>query len=68
MPTTLNVRQAAELLGISRWSLYKKLDLIPHFRYGKGKNSRLVFDADELIEYRDAHREVKPSGRPAGAA
>jgi len=44
----LNAKQAADFLGISLSTLYKKVSVIPHKRFGK----KLVFNTQELEDVR----------------
>jgi excisionase family DNA binding protein len=44
----LNAKEAAEYLGISISTLYKRLDKVPHKRFGK----KLLFSRKELDEIR----------------
>jgi len=49
----LNSHEACELLGISYSSLlrYMKNNVIPYYKPGSGKNSRVFFDKEELLNY-----------------
>lgn len=40
----LNAKQAAEFLGVSLSTLYKKVSVIPHKKFGK----KLIFSSQEL--------------------
>ena len=54
----LNSHEACEFLGIAYSTLLKavKEGKIPHYKPGSGKNSRLFFDKDELLQYLRAGR------------
>lgn len=50
----INSTEAAKVLGISRSRLYHLLDEIPHIKLGDTKQSRLLFDPNELFEFLSA--------------
>lgn len=45
--TPLNIRQAAEYLGVAVQTIYNNIDSIPHTK----KRNRLVFTQESLQEY-----------------
>lgn len=54
----LNSHEACEVLGVSYstlWVLTKK-KAIPFYKPGTGKNSRVYFDKEELLQYLRAGR------------
>lgn len=50
----VNAKEAAKILGISRSRLYHLLNEVPHIKVGSKKQSRLLFDPEELISYLSA--------------
>ena len=70
MKETLTTRAAAELLGLSRWAVYRLVreDGIPYYKYGPrgSKSGRLVFDRAELLAWRERYRGGLPAATSDG--
>lgn len=54
MQNLISVQEAAELLGISRWTIerWKALNKIPYVRLGR----RTLFCIDDLRDFVEAHK------------